>query len=1540
MTRRLRKVAGRIAAGVALLGVFAGTSATALVFHLDLPAGRRYAAHTVAGVLNDLFKGSFEISGLSQLSERRLGASRVTVRDPEGRVVLVVKGLRAEFDGLEIVKTLMSSSQSVTLIVPHIRVERAEAFIEPHEGSGVLGIARAFELEPKAKTGKRSSRTSQVVRVWLPSIELGSGFARGRVGDMPTLEAELSGAHGQVLIAPQGVSVDVPRFATAWRGLAGADVRGVGSFHLRGDSHFWSSFDGNFGELQLNAVVRLDDGKLDIRADVPQAKPDAVRALWADWPVQAVADARVEASGPPENLATKAWLTVGKAEVEASGVTRLAGDVGVNLDIRGQHVDLRAIWPKAPASDVEAFTTLSLWNSPKGVVAEVNGSTEPTELAGIEIPALDVTGTVEEGVFEARATAHEPGLPLRIDFTVRPAAVIEIEVRARRFRLEKSPRVQKLVAARGGADATIKGRFEREKVEATVSADVTDFRALGLALDRGKIEARLRGRVDRPRELMLDARVNGSAFEAINRRWGNVKAQAKGPLLTPEISATLTESDGPDVEAKAKVSFVGAPRVTSLNLGLKEQGNEVKASAGKVAISKDRIEIEDLSVIGAGGDLAGSVLITPRLVTVEARGQNVDLDVLAAMFGLPRGKLGGKLTIDADATVAEDVQRGRVRLELERGSIEGISGLNVELEASLDEAEVEGSARAEVAGLARGATEFDLELAGRASDPESWRRATGRVEFRLDELELSNLVYLLPREWRIEDIDGKLTGQVIATREHPDELPSLSVLAGTQGLRVERAPAKKGEAPLVVEGIELQLGSRIEGPSGDVDATLRLVDGEGALASASARTNLPLAKLWDQPQTIASELAQATLLGKVVVEQRSLETLPPLIRPKTMNGVLRAEATLGGSFEKPLVTTKASLEGLVVGTSTEALPVDVCAQLDYSHENAEFTLNGETFLHDRRRPCQGRRVGQLRSFGQLNIGGPATPGGPPRIFQGEALLLLEGLPLEMIAPLGSSGVRGEAHGRVVLQQDSDGTPNLNARVNLKEVRVETIAIGDGQLNVRSDGEMLRVVGIFDKGDKSRLQTELSASLAWDGLEPSLDRGQPLLLEGLARRVDAAMVLPALHDVFSELSGPLDGHVRLELSPDLSAKEDRWQGELEGELVMTGGSMQFAGLGMRLSDVRFSAKTSQRAGRTVIDVESFSAASRAKKPNVFASAQVYFEKLDLVRARANVKLRDVPILIQGVAQANANTGESYAFVDLVPEEERMAVTITIPSLTAELPPSSGRDVLSLDANRSITVIQPLTEPRKKKSGGAGKPWQLVFVLRNDVKVVRSDLRVPITGRVEVDLADETEISGTVQLKPGGRVTFAGKTFVIEEGEVLFDTDDPGDPHLRVRASWRAPEGTTVYLNLRGTFSKAEPSWESDPQLPEQQIYALLLGGSTGEQSGTTSAAATGVGVTAGFLGQVLSDTPLSRVELRTGSEQTLDERTYQTYTAALRLTDEVSVEGSFKSADANEPGDENEAGSLSVDWRFRKNWSLRTELGTIGAGMDLLWTHHY
>jgi hypothetical protein len=58
---------------------------------------------------------------------------------------------------------------------------------------------------------------------------------------------------------------------------------------------------------------------------------------------------------------------------------------------------------------------------------------------------------------------------------------------------------------------------------------------------------------------------------------------------------------------------------------------------------------------------------------------------------------------------------------------------------------------------------------------------------------------------------------------------------------------------------------------------------------------------------------------------------------------------------------------------------------------------------------------------------------------------------------------------------------------------------------------------------------------------------------------------------------------------------------------------------------------------------------------------------------------------------------------------------------------------------------------------------------------------------------------------------------------------------------------------------------------------------------------------------------------------------------------VWFEGSYKTLQAQDlSGANRNANALSgtFDWRFKKNWSLTVEAGTIGAGTDLLWLYRY
>jgi autotransporter translocation and assembly factor TamB len=679
-----------------------------------------------------------------------------------------------------------------------------------------------------------------------------------------------------------------------------------------------------------------------------------------------------------------------------------------------------------------------------------------------------------------------------------------------------------------------------------------------------------------------------------------------------------------------------------------------------------------------------------------------------------------------------------------------------------------------------------------------------------------------------------------------------------------------------------------------------------------------------------TELRRRELVLSALVDDRSIEKLPELVRPKDVKGTLRAEATLRGTLATPILSLKAALGAVTLGDEVQSRPFDACLRAQYDPAASRFGLGGEVYIDDPRlAACAGRRVAIANAAGDFDL---AAARAGKRAFRGDAQLSLEELPLEFVTPLARAHIAGRATGRAALVQ-TGGEPQISAHVHLEEATVRTLELGQGEIEVRSNGPDVRANVSLKKSDGSLLG-EGRAGLDWEGLVPSVDQTRPLSFTGDVANVDAAVLQPLLEDVVAGLEGRLDGNIRLALVPVRAADGTvSWTGDVGGKASLDNGSLQLAGFGMRLSALRFEAEAKKVGGRTVVSVRRLSAASRSKNPNVSASADLYLDGLAFESGRANVNLRDVPLMIQGSPQA---TLTGTASVELERRPDRVYALVKLPKMVAQLPHSSGSGVLSVDANPDIEILQPIAEPTLRSSSG-GLPWELELELGKGVTVRRADLQVPIEGVAKIALGRDVEVTGDIDLESGGRVQLLGKGFVIEQGEVHFDTGDPTNPNLRVLASWRAPDQTIVYVEVRGTFRQASLRLQSDPARSEAEIQALLLGGG-GNESGDAQTA--GVGYGADFVNELLADTNLPHVELRTGSESSGDDRRYQTYTAAVQISEQVWFEGSYKNLSTTETTEQGDAVSGTVDWRFKRNWSLRTEIGNIGTGVDLLWQYRY
>lgn len=211
-------------------------------------------------------------------------------------------------------------------------------------------------------------------------------------------------------------------------------------------------------------------------------------------------------------------------------------------------------------------------------------------------------------------------------------------------------------------------------------------------------------------------------------------------------------------------------------------------------------------------------------------------------------------------------------------------------------------------------------------------------------------------------------------------------------------------------------------------------------------------------------------------------------------------------------------------------------------------------------------------------------------------------------------------------------------------------------------------------------------------------------------------------------------------------------------------------------------------------------------------------------------------------------------------------------------------------------------------------------------------------------------GALELIPGGRILVLGRRFIVEEGTVLFDTADAANPHLSVSAAWAAPNGVQVRVTVSGTARAPHLSWTSEPALPggEAEVIALVLGGGGGSATDQSQA-----GITSGLAfaaNEAIGKTGTDRVQFYTTQETSgtegrvasLNDSSWESYTATYRISDELWFEGSYEQASGVGPQSDARSSGVSgtLDWRFHPHWSLRSEVGTLGAGLDLVWRYRY
>jgi len=554
-----------------------------------------------------------------------------------------------------------------------------------------------------------------------------------------------------------------------------------------------------------------------------------------------------------------------------------------------------------------------------------------------------------------------------------------------------------------------------------------------------------------------------------------------------------------------------------------------------------------------------------------------------------------------------------------------------------------------------------------------------------------------------------------------------------------------------------------------------------------------------------------------------------------------------------------------------------------------------------------------------------------------------------VPALADRDVSGRASG-IISFSDLNVAPEIRAELDLEDVGVSRAAFPRGTVFLRVADSGLLASAELQQGAGS-LAVSASTRLEWGSpFAPKLDDKYPTDFYLAARELRAAVLYPVLFSgIFNYFDGDLNGTLHLHQGPSAESSGEPAQ-SVEGAFDLREGVFQIPEVGQEFSHARAHIVVGADGAVQVSDVSANAVSGRLS-----AAGHLTLRGFAFATAEGQVRIaRDeaVPLTFEGVPLGEA-WGTLLVHAKMA-GDHRVKIDIDVPTFHTDLPESSARGVQSLADHPDILVgrriasgeLAPilLGAPQQKRAPDA-LDWQLTFYLGEDVRVRQgSSMELQIGGEPHVDLTDQARVSGALELT-GGKVEVFGKRFELEHGSAKFEGEEPSNPYVAASARWDAPDGSRIYADFVGPLRTGVLTLRSEPARSQSEIVSVLLFGAVDagsssaglatQNNGTTTAGAViAGGAVTTSVNQVLSSVSPLDITTRVTNEN-------QTWTpeVAVQLSPRVSAEVSYRPT-LPRPGENPDRVLLTLDWRFRRNWSIATTVGQHSSIMDLIWQYRY
>ena len=1552
---RARRAIFAVAKALGVGVVLALATAGGVVLHVGMPAPRRFAAARVNGILEGTFKGKITIERVGLLHLTRIDGVDAQVFDPEGHLVLDIRGLRARFGTLTMVRSLVSG-KSLVINIPELSINGVEAVLEEN-AAGELGLVRAFDSATPAST-EPSSGTD----ITIGDIQVRHVWAHGHLAAVPVLDADLKDFAGGFSSTPKSTGIDVQHLRVIGRGLPGMNPEGlvVANASLpsdpKGETQVKASYEGRIGDIPVRADGSMNGKVVVGTVDVPETAPAAFAALApGQIHLGAPLSAHAEVHGELPVLEPELRAHIGAGEITASGKVTLPEGERVDLSatavVNVKDLDVSLVETSAPPSRLTTMIEAAIVSRPGGkITGTYHVENQVGEVAGQVVPAASVRGELTEKSVRGSGDVAEVGAPTSVQFTLQPrpgsASPNQLDFKAKTTvpNLNGIPRIGPIAAGR--AVVSIEGGLDLDtkRITARANGEVAGIKQSGVQLAGARLNASVDGPLDAPR---FQADVRGGGLFAGGYGFTSVDASAHGTPTEIDVTTRLVgDTKSPTVAARAHVST--GKDLLVRGVGVTIDRNEVTSTAtvDAIRVAGGTVDVRGAKVEGLGDPILASARIAPASMTVKAKSADVDLERVGRLLGREE-KVHGHLALDVDAVATRRGVDGHVNAELRDLSAAGIKDGSARVALTTAGARLQGEISAALGDVGKlNLTAVDVTLGGPATAPASWKNATGSVGID-GAVDLTRLLAQVPEESQpIFAASGTVAIHGKASRPSTTASPALEIEAATQGLLlIGKQETKKnadgsvtlGAAPWRSDGTDATLGVKLDGKTGRTDVALKLRDKRGELASLSAGATLPLPAIIESPDQLADLTRDTPIEARILVPLRSIDALPPALGQLPLRGEVELDAEIKGTTRAPKLTLTAKGTNLRSRTASACVPVlAVEARVGFEGDKADVRVVATSV--DRREV--------LAADAGVKVNLPQVLASTAQLaWEASANVALTRFPLDTASAFLEQPIGGEVSGTIAVK-DLHRAASLDAVLDLHKLSLDRALFPSGKVTVAMKDGALVASARLDQVD-GYAEVGAKGAMKWGAeIAPALDLAQPVDVAIGAKNFRANAAMPFVQGTITELDGRIDADAKLHVQP--GGKE----GTMSGALTIREGVFEMPQIGERFHNLQ---------GRVVmkpwgtIRLEDFSAEGTTGKVTASAEAVVSGFALQNANVKVNIaKSEALPLVFDGLSIGKAS-GTITAKAQMAKDGKRLDVNVAIPSFHLELPQSTGHSVQPLEPEKTIRVGMPtkqafVTLPLDKPEEPRAASDLVIHAsvkLGNDIEVRQgTTIAIQATGQTDIEVGQETRVNGQIQLTRG-KLEIQGKQFMIDRGIVSFVGPDPADPQVIATAYWDAPDNIRVYADFSGHVTSGKLTLRAEPSLTQDEILALILFGSPdgafgaapksgqADTTGVQAASLAGGVVTQG-LNKAISGLTSADITTRVDTSEADNPRPE----LAVQLSKKVSARIGYKLG-VPAPGDNPDRTELTIDWRFVRNWSLSAVVGDQGStALDVVWRYRY